>query len=364
MNHKQKSNNRSFANQVKRNSRKAFHSPGEGRYVGESPDSDFNAQLLTYNENHFQEINFGPNTPLPPLSSSTIHWLQIKGLSAIVPIEQICHSLQLHPLSIEDIFNTYHSAKFEEFPEYALLINKYFHFNPSTQSLEPHRIAIVLKGNLLVTFQDTDTDLFTTIISRLSKGHGRMRKMPIDYLFYRLTDFLLDQNFLTMDAIWEAADVLDKAIMDKPDKQLASEIQHLKREMIHFLKSFRPIRQSINAIIQSTSPLFHNEIRLFFRDLQDHVNEISDISETLSHYLIESYNLYMSVLSQKANDVMKILTVIATIFIPLTFIVGVYGMNFKFMPELNHPLAYPILWLIMIAIALTMVFYFKRKKWF
>jgi magnesium transporter len=225
-------------------------------------------------------------------------------------------------------------------------------------------VALILKGNLLITFQDDELNLYDPIVNRIENSMGRIRKMPIDYLFYRLVDHALDQNFLTIDALWEVADTLDQAIMNGPDPKAAADLQQIKRQMIHFIKALRPLRQSISALTQSVTPLFVHETRLFFRDLQDHILEITELADTLNAYLIESYNLHLLVLGQKSNEAMKILTAIATIFIPLTFLVGVYGMNFRWMPELYIKAAYPIVWGVMLTSALLMIRYFKKKKWF
>jgi magnesium transporter len=225
-------------------------------------------------------------------------------------------------------------------------------------------VALILKGNLLITFQDDELNLYDPIVNRIENSMGRIRKMPIDYLFYRLVDHALDQNFLTIDALWEVADTLDQAIMNGPDPKAAADLQQIKRQMIHFIKALRPLRQSISAITQSVTPLFVHETRLFFRDLQDHILEITELADTLNAYLIESYNLHLLVLGQKSNEAMKILTAIATIFIPLTFLVGVYGMNFRWMPELYIKAAYPIVWGVMLTSSLLMIRYFKKKKWF
>ncbi len=349
---------------VRQISGKVIHPPGEGRYQGESLRTECSGRLIRYDERGVSQQDFALHSPLPPAGETGIHWLQINGLAAVKPIEALCHQLRLHPLSIEDIFNTYHPAKFEELPEYILFISKCFHYDPVAKTIESHHIAIVLRDNLLVSFQDGQPDLFSPIVQRIENGQGRIRKMPIDYLFYRLVDLLIDQNFLTIDAMWETADTLDQSIMNQAGKQTAADIQQLKREMILFMKSLRPIRRSVFSIAQTVSPLFKPETRLFFRDLQDHVVEIGELTETLYAYLIESHNLYLSVLGQKTNEAMKILTAIATIFIPLTFLVGVYGMNFRFMPELDSPLAYPLLWGVMIVIAALMVRYFRRHRWF
>jgi magnesium transporter len=362
--HKAKHGKPTLKTQVKGISRKVMQSPGSGRYMGVSDEMPFSAHFLIYDEGEVVKKELGPHEPLPHLNPRKIYWLQIRGLTAVGPIETLCHSLGLHPLSIEDIFNTYHPPKFEEFSEYLLLISKCFVFNPESQSLHPHHVALILKGNLLITFQDDELNLYDPIVNRIENSMGRIRKMPIDYLFYRLVDHALDQNFLTIDALWEVADTLDQAIMNGPDPKAAADLQQIKRQMIHFIKALRPLRQSISAITQSVTPLFVHETRLFFRDLQDHILEITELADTLNAYLIESYNLHLLVLGQKSNEAMKILTAIATIFIPLTFLVGVYGMNFRWMPELYIKAAYPIVWGVMLTSSLLMIRYFKKKKWF
>ena len=350
--------------QVKKYSSKALQSPGEGRYLGDSPESSFQATLISYDETGAVIQEIPAASPLPRLDEKKVHWLQIKGLSQVHPVEFICHLLRLHPLTIEDVFNTYHPAKFEEYPEYLLMISHTLCFNPQTVSLESRHITMIMKKNLLVSFQDADFSMFQPILSRIETGAGRIRSMPVSYLLYRVIDLLVDQAFLTIEGIWEAAETIDKALTRTPDKHLAEDIQHLKREMLMFMKSLRPLRQAVGSIIQSPTSLFPDEIRLFLRDVHDNLNEITELTDTLYAYLIESYNMYLSLLSQKTNETMRILTAIATIFIPLTFIVGVYGMNFQYMPEYAIPYAYPVLWGIMLSVSLGMVLFFKRKKWF
>lgn len=355
---------RALNQKIRKSRAKSLNLPGEGRYCGDAPSTAFKGTLFRYNQTQLSISDVNESTPLPEINSGQIHWLQIKGLTAISPIEAICHQLNIHPLSIEDIFNTYHPAKYEEFPDYLLLISKYFVFDSVGNNLEVHHLAMVLKDDVLVTFQDSDLPVFDHLIARLQTEGSRIRKSAVDYLFYRLLDIILDHNFLTIDSIWDKVDALDDAIMHGVEKDLAIDIQNLKREMILFIKSLRPIRKSVNTIVLSGSPRYNQETRVFFRDLQDHISEIMELAETTYAYLIESHNLYLSVLSQKTNETMKVLTSIATIFIPLTFIVGVYGMNFRHMPELNFPYAYPLLWGIMIGMSLLMIRYFKKKNWF
>lgn len=362
--HQHRTAKQSLKVQVKGLSQKATQPPGVGRYIGDSSSQPFSALLVSYDEHMVVRQELKADSAFPSLDPKKLHWLQVRGLTAEKPIEHLCQMLELHPLSIEDIFNTYHPPKFEELADYLLLISKCHFFKPETKSLNTHHLALVLKGNLLLTFLDDELNLFDPILERLESGLGRIRKMSIDYLFYRLVDHILDQNFVTIDAIWDLAEALDQAIINGPDKSAAGELQHLKREMIHFMKSLRPLRQSISGITQSVTPCFLHETRLYFRDLQDNVVEITEWADTLNAYLVESYNLYLSVLGQKTNEVMKILTAIATIFIPLTFLVGIYGMNFKNMPELQQPAAYPLLWLFMILLSVVMYRYFKRNKWF
>ena len=251
----------------------------------------------------------------------------------------------------------------EEYEGYIFLITKMLSYDEVEDKLRTEQFSLILGPNYIITFQEEVGDVFEMVRERLRKGKGRIRKLPPDYLAYALIDAVVDHYFLVLEKIGERVESLEEELVTNPNPETLQTIHHLKRELIFLRKSVWPMRELIGGLERGESSLVGEKTTVFLRDVYDHTIQVIDTVETLRDIVSGMLDVYLSSLSNKMNEVMKVLTIIATIFIPLTFIAGIYGMNFEFMPELKWHWGYPIVWVIIIAIAVIMLFYFRRKRW-
>ncbi|NTV59242.1 MAG: magnesium/cobalt transporter CorA, partial [Deltaproteobacteria bacterium] len=221
----------------------------------------------------------------------------------------------------------------------------------------------VLGPRFVLTFQERDNPVFEPVRERLRKAKGRIRKLGPDHLAYSLIDGVVDSYFAILEKTGERIESLEEELVDNPSPKTSRQIHFLKKDLILLRKSIWPLREVVNALVKEDSPLIQDRTRFFLRDVYDHTIHVIETTETFREMVSEMIDVYLSSISNRMNEVMKVLTIIATIFIPLTYIVGIYGMNFKNMPELEWPYGYPLLWLIMLGVALTMLVLFRRKKW-
>lgn len=333
--------------------------------------------LIHYDQNAVTE------TPLEtPASLGTIRslidqnqtvWLQVEGLGQTDYLEAIGTLFDIHPLVLEDILNTRQRTKFEDYPDYHFMVLKAFTFTVSTQEQEEQdqnvidilheQISIIEFNNLVITFKEQSDSLFEPVRKRLMNNQKRLRSGGADYLTYALLDCIVDSTFDLLDTIDDIIETLELELMDDPKTETLNRIQDLKRELIYLRRAVSPLRELISALLTHESGLIKESTRIYLRDVQDHVIRISDTLELQRDLVYGLLGMYQSSISNKMNEVMKTLTVFASIFIPLTFIAGVYGMNFEHMPELKHAWAYPAIWLVFISISAGLLVYFKRKNW-
>ncbi|MDY6840892.1 MAG: magnesium/cobalt transporter CorA, partial [Pseudomonadota bacterium] len=271
--------------------------------------------------------------------------------------------LNLHPLTLEDIVNTDHRPKIEEFPEYIYMVLKMISYNEAANRVEIEHVSLVLGETYVVSFQEKDGDVFDTVRERLRTTKGRIRSMKADYLAYALMDAVVDNYFLAVERIGDRIEDLDDQILANPKPDDMQQLHRLKRDILSLRKAVWPLREEIGALDKSESPLIRPETKVFLRDLYDHAIQIIDMVETFRDILGTVHDTFLSSMNNRMNEVMKILTIIATTFIPLTFIVGVYGMNFEYMPELKWKWGYFLVLGVMLVIGLGMIGYFQKKKW-
>ena len=238
-----------------------------------------------------------------------------------------------------------------------------FSYDEEENQIKEEQFSLVLGQNYIITFQEKVGDIFELVRDRLRKGKGRIRKRPPDYLAYALIDAVVDHYFIVLEKFGERVESLEEELLTNPIPETLQTIHHMKRELIFLRKSVWPLRELIGGLERGESTLVDEKTTVFLRDVYDHTIQIIDMVETLRDIVSGMLDVYLSSVSNKMNEVMKVLTIIATIFIPLTFIAGIYGMNFEFMPELKWHWAYPMVWVIIIAIGITMLLYFRRKKW-
>lgn len=348
----------------KPHSRKAGLPPGSLIYVGdEEAASSTKLSLIQYNQDDYIEHKGNKEKELlEKLDNTHVNWLNTEGLSDPALIQHIGNQFQLHPLVTEDILNSEHRPKAESFDKYLFFTFKALH-SIDRDEISYEQMSFVLTGNTVLSFQEKQGDLFDEIRKRLDAKQAKARKKNADYLFYRLIDIVVDNYFIILESLGEQIEELENEVYTNPTKESLHKIQNIKRELIYIRKAVYPLREAISKIVKDDSDLLSDQIQHYFTDVYDHCIYVIDTVETYRDLASGMMDMYMTSLSNKMNEVMKVLTIIATIFIPLTFIVGVYGMNFEHMPELQHKWAYPAVWVIMIIVAGAMLLYFKRKKW-
>ncbi|MEE4605904.1 MAG: magnesium/cobalt transporter CorA, partial [Desulfobacteraceae bacterium] len=253
--------------------------------------------------------------------------------------------------------------KVEDFDDYDYIVLKMLTYDEDQTHITAEQVSFILGPHYLISFQETEGDVFNFVRERIRKAKGRIRKSGCDYLVYALIDAIVDHYFLVLEKLGEKIELLEEDLLGDTQTENLQSIHHLKREMIFFRKQVWPIREILSTLMKEEGSLIQETTQIFIRDLYDHTIQVMDTIESFRDVLSGLQDLYLSTLSNRMNEVMKVLTIMATIFIPLTFIAGIYGMNFEYMPELKWPWAYPVLWILLIAIFVFMIFWFKRKKW-
>jgi len=348
---------------TKRRSVKTGLPPGALIHIGERHVEHAKITFVEFDESQFNEKEIHALEGMRPSSDKAgVTWINIDGLQDIPLLEQTGKVFGLHTLTLEDILNTEQRPKIEYHVDYLYIVLKFFHID-ADGGLASDQVSIVLGHNWLISLQEKDVKLLDPIRERLRVGNGRLRKAGPDYLAHAIIDGIVDSYFVVLDRLGERIEDLENALISHPAPETLRAIQSLKREMILLRKSVWPLREMIGSLGRSDSSLIREPSVIYFRDVYDHAVQVIDTIETYRDMLSGMLDIYLSTISNKMNEIMKVLTVIATIFMPLTFIAGVYGMNFKYMPELEWAWGYFIIWGIMLAIAVWMLVYFKRKKW-
>ena len=338
--------------------------PGTLVHVGEKKVEKVRIRLINYDEGNLEERELETvDECVTYKDKPTVTWINIDGLHDVDVIEKIGINFGLHPLVLEDIVNTGQRPKMEDFEDYIFIVTKMLFYDEEENQIKEEQFSLVLGQNYIITFQERVGDLFELVRDRLRKGKGRIRKRPPDYLAYALIDAIVDHYFIVLEKLGERVEALEEELITNPSPKTLQTIHHMKRELIFLRKSVWPLRELIGGLERGESSLVDEKTTVFLRDVYDHTIQVIDMVETLRDMVSGMLDVYLSSVSNKMNEVMKVLTIIATIFIPLTFIAGIYGMNFEFMPELKWHWAYPMVWVIIIAIGITMLLYFRRKKW-
>ena len=343
-------------------SKKAGLSPGSLIHVGKQYAEKSKITLIRYNENIFVEKEIASTADLiSEKQKEGIAWINIDGLDANL-IEDVGGIYGLHPLIQEDILNTDQRPKIEDFGDYIYIVFKNFH-NQDNGNLPSEQLSIILGNNFVLSFTERQTALFEPIRERLRSNKGRIRKAGADNLAHAIMDNVVDNYFFVLEEMEERIEYLEDELLTQTTPANLQSIHTLKRKLIVLRKSLWPLREAVSALERSESPLITGSTHIYFKDIFDHVIAIIDTVETFRDMLSGMLDIYLSAVSNRLNTVMKVLTIIATIFMPLTFMAGVYGMNFKNMPELEWRFGYFGVLGIMLGIAIGMLFYFKKKKW-
>lgn len=349
---------------TKRQSTKSGLPPGTPVFIGERKREKTRIDIIDYNDiilNEFSDTTLEQCSDLA--QAETVTWINVNGIHDLDMIEALGKCFNLHPLTIEDLVNTNQRPKAEIFPNYLFIVLKMMSYNETANSVDVEHVSLILGENYVISFLEDEGDVFDMVRERIRSAKGRIRALKSDYLTYALMDTVVDHYFLAVERIGDFIEEIDDRLLTDPQPGDVQETHRLKREILGLRKAVWPLREEVGAIEKSESPLIHQETRVFLRDLYDHTIQVIDMVETFRDLLGGMHDTYLSSISNRMNEIMKVLTIIATIFIPLTFIVGVYGMNFEHMPELKWPWGYYLIWLIMVIVGGGMVLFFKRKKW-
>ena len=348
-----------------RNSQKAGLAPGALIYTGDKRREKAKITLFSYDENSFQEQQSETvDEFLIYKDRPGVVWINVDGLHQVEVVEKVGKSFGLHPLLLEDILDTGHRPKMEDLGELIFVTLKMLSYDSDTNKVDREQISLVLGPNYVLSFKERENEIFDPLKERIRNGLGRWRNMEADYLFYALLDSIVDNYFVVLEDLGERIEILEESLVTNPSPDTLNSIQNLKTGMIHLARSVWPLREIIAGLDRGESPLIKKSTGIYLRDVYDHTIQVIDTVETYRDMITGMLDIYLSSINNRISEVMKVLTMIATIFIPLTFIVGVYGMNFSNMPELGWRWGYPVVWLIMAVIGVLMVIYFKKKKWF
>ena len=357
---------------IKKSSKTKGLPPGSIVHVGEKKTKTVKISVIDYNAKKFEEKKVEKIEDCFSFKSKpTITWVNIDGLHEIEIIEKIGKCFDIHPLVLEDIVDTDQRPKIEDYEKHIFSVLKMLYVDDKTHMINSEQVSIIFGQNFVISFQETIGDVFDNIRERIRKGKGRIRKMGADYLAYSLIDAIVDNYFSILETIGDRVESMEQDVITNPNPDILQKIYNLKREMIYLRKSVWPLREVINNLLREESRLIRSTTHIYLRDLYDHTIQVIDTIETFRDMVSGMLDIYMSSVSNKMNEVMKVLTIFAAIFIPLTFIAGIYGMNFQNingnapfnMPELYWEYGYLFALGIMAALVITMLAYFKHKKW-
>ena len=356
---------------VKTSSRKAGLPPGSPVFIGERVTEKFGLDMVDYDAE-----NLSLSTPvrldefrlLKETPSNT--WIRVHGLHDAEAVDRFCLEFGLHPLTIEDILHTGQRPKIDHYEEYLFLVINLINYDDAAREMSMEQISFVLGSNYLLTFHEKDDDIFDDVLARLETNKGRIRKLGTDYLLYSLLDRVVDNFFSVLEKIGEEVEDLEEELIAAPSPETLQAIHSLKREMILLRKSVWPLREVISGLQRDETTFMGESTRVYLKDLYDHTIQVLDTVETFRDIISGMIDIYLSSVSNRMNEIIKVLTIFAVIFIPLTFITSLYGMNFNTgaspfnMPELNWYFGYPFALLLMAGTLLSMLVYFKKKQWF
>ena len=346
-----------------RKSKKTGLPPGTPVYVGDEEPLPAHIDEISYDEDEFREKVVDDVTEiLDDLKSPDITWVNVNGLK-VSDIIEIGTAMGFHPLIQEDIVNTLQRPKVEEYTDHIFFVLKMIKYDEESEEIDVEQVSFILGDRYLVSFQERHGDCFNIIRQRIRENKGIIRKMGADYLAYSLIDMIVDGYFTVLEQIGDRIEEIEDELVINPQIDTLHDIYAMKRQMIGIRKSVWPLREVISRLDRIGSKQFKEGTSIYIRDVYDHTIQVIDAIETYRDLLSGMLDIYLSSISNKMNQIMQLLTIIGTIFIPLTFLAGIYGMNFEYMPELGWRNAYPALWGIMIVITGVMVLFFRRRKW-
>ncbi len=338
--------------------------PGTLVHIGATRTQPVNLRLIEYDAATAQERTLAVGEDyVHPAQDRKTYWLNVGGIHDLPVIERLGKAFRLHPLLLEDIVNTEQRPKTDVYDEYLFLVLKMLRVEDQGHTITVEQVSLVLGQNFVISFQENGGDVFDPVRTRLKNPKGRLRQSGSDYLAYALVDAIVDHYFIVLEAVGEQLETLEQALIANPGPDTLRNIHSMKRELLFLRRAVWPCREMISMLARGESDLIKESTKVYLRDVYDHTVQVMDTLETYREMAMGMLDLYLSSISQRMNAVMKVLTIITTIFMPLSFVSGIYGMNFEFMPELHSRWGYPIVLSAMLLIAIIMLWIFKRKHW-
>jgi len=339
-------------------------SPGELIFIGEQKIDESRIQILDYDQEHLDEKFLNDiKDGIPYKDTATVTWLNVYGLHDTELLKAIGQGFGLHSLVLEDISNTGQRPKMEDYDDYIYFVLKMMRYDEDEGRIHSEQLSMILGKTFLITFQEQPADVFEPVRKRIRNQKGRIRKVGIDYLAYALLDTIVDNYNFIIERMGEQIEDIEDEILDNPTKDVLTRINNYKREMNYLRKTIRPAKEFILQLSRLESDLIQEQTIPFLKDLLDLVSQAVEVIDTYREMLSDHLNIYNTGIGNKLNEIMKVLTIFSAIFIPLTFIAGIYGTNFEYLPELHFRYSYFVFWGVMLAVALVMVRFFKRRNW-
>ncbi|MCF8110145.1 MAG: magnesium/cobalt transporter CorA [Desulfobacteraceae bacterium] len=345
-------------------SRKFGMAPGSLVYIGDGEKEPISITVMDYNAESLTETTVEDLSECQGYAAGdSVTWINISGIHDPEMIERMGHIFDLHPLLLEDVLNTETRPKLDDYDDTLFAVLKMIDYDPDVRELDHEQVSLVVKKGLVISLQEKEGDVFNPVRERIRKAKGKIRRFGSDYLAYALIDMIVDHYFAILEQIGEQIESLQDEVTEEPGRDTVRDIHRCKHQIIYLRKAVWPVREILASLLREESELIGSDVRLYLRDVYDHTIQVVDTVETHRDILSGVLDIYLTGISNRMNEVMKVLTVIATIFIPLTFLAGVYGMNFEHMPELAWRYSYPVVWVVFLVIFAAMLWWFKRKKW-
>lgn len=354
-----------MARLMRRIQKSAAVPPGTVEYVGEKRAEKVRITVFDFEESRVDEKELATvEECLPYRDTPRVSWINIDGLHDAQNLEKLGAHFGLHPLVLEDIVTTHQRPKVEDHQDYLYIVVKMLEYPEGAAHVSADQISIILGRNFVLSFQEREGDVWDPVRERIRKGAGRIRSAGSDYLAYRLIDAIVDNYFVVLEKIGDEIESLTDEVSEEPSRATLRRIHELRSETIFLRKLIWPMREVAGVLERAESALIKKPTVVYLRDVYDHTVQLIEAMESYRDLISGMHDLYLSTVSNRLNAVMKILTIFATIFAPLTFLAGIYGMNFKYFPEIGWKLGYPLFWLVAVVLSVTMMAVFRRKGWF
>jgi magnesium transporter len=338
--------------------------PGTVEFLGERKVEHITLSVIDYDQERLEEKDVeNVEECFRYRDTKQISWVNVNGLHDTEIIKKLGDHYGLHPLILEDIVHAHQRPKVEDYEDYIFVVARMLHYAPGHTEVKAEQLSIVIGPNYVLSFQERPGDVFDPVRQRIRNPEGRFRRLGPDYLAYALLDAIVDDYFVMLEQFANEIEGLEDELVQQPTPELLERIHHVKRETIFLRSAVGPLREVVASLERGDSKIITKDTAVFYRDVYDHTIQAIDAVNAFRDMLSGLQDLYLSSVSNRMNEVMKVLTIIATIFVPLTFVAGIFGMNFTHMPELQWKWSYPVFWVVIVAIGVGMVTFFRRKRW-